>query len=140
MKNLIIIIIFLIYHSCLAQKVEWENTKNWTLYQTNGRKTARSNLDSLHHLKSILLDDSIIHNFLRKADIWPKDSVSVWMGIYTTTCKMADNTDHIIQISVYGGFFYDLMSRSYYSIAQDDKEKWLTYFHDSMNRLTTGEP
>jgi hypothetical protein len=136
----IVILILLILHLQLGfgQSVNWSQTKDWVIYDIHDDNAFNYSLDTLHHFKSNLLGDSIIHRYLKDGVAWPIDKSSLWMGLYVTTCQFEDGTIHKIDISVYGGFFFEEQSKSYYEVSSESRKQWLHYFHDCLAKLSSG--
>lgn len=102
------------------------------MYDIHDGNAFRYKMDTLQHFKKISLDDSLMHHFLRNAKAMPKDQTVLWMGLYVATCRFDDSTTRKIDISVYGGFFFDEQTRTYYEVPPVLKEDWLHYFHDQL--------
>ncbi len=118
-----------------AQKVNWEQATNWKLYKVNEHIAFDYSLDSLSKLESISLDRDSMMQFTAKTDAWSKDKNAVWMGVYVVTCDLPDKQTRKMEISVYGGFFYDELEGRYYEVAANKRNEWLEYFQDKSAEL-----
>jgi hypothetical protein len=137
MRTFILIIIVFVSHTCSSQNINWSKCREWTLYDIRDGNAFTYALDTLHNFKQIALNDSIMASYLQRAEVWSKDSSSLWMGLYVTTCKTEDGQIRIIDISVYGGFLYDVDTKRYYSIYPDLRVDWLNYLLEEMIKLSS---
>lgn len=118
-----------------AQKVNWEEASNWKLYKIDEHIAFDYSIDSVRKLENIPLDRDSMIQFMAKADVWPKDKNAVWMGVYVATCDFPDKQTRKVEISVYGGFFYDDIERRYYEVTADKRNEWLEYFQNKSAEL-----
>src|ERR1700730_14549677 len=88
MKFFIFIFFILVVQFCFSQKIDWEKTKNWKLYDIHDDNAFRYSLDTLRNFKSLKLDEIAMHDFLKEAVSWPEEKKSLWMGLYVTTCEI----------------------------------------------------
>src|ERR1700681_881846 len=130
MKTLISILVLISIQNSLTQEIHWDKTKNWKLYDIHDDNAFQYSLDTLKHFKCLKLDDSTMHNYLKQAVTWPKEKKSLWMGLYVTTCEIENGKTRKIDISVYGGFFFDEKEKTYYALPTAIKDDWLQYIHD----------
>jgi hypothetical protein len=137
MKFFVFIFFILIVQFCFSQQIHWEKTKNWKLYDIHDDNAFRYSIDTLRNFKSLKLDEMAIHDFLKQAVSWPKEKNSLWMGLYVTTCEIQNGETRKIDVSVYGGFFYDEKEKVYYALPPELKEDWLQYFHESAVNLSS---
>ncbi|HTQ65780.1 MAG TPA: hypothetical protein VMI12_13345 [Puia sp.] len=72
---------------------------------------------------------------LKNCSIWPKEKTSVWMGLYVATYSDEKKNIRKIDISVYGGFFWDENSKSYYEVEDLLKSNWADFWHDSASKF-----
>jgi hypothetical protein len=137
MKAFIFILLTLTFQYSFSQDIHWEQTKNWKQYDIHDDNAFRYSLDTLKHFKCLKLDDMILHNYLKQAVSWPKEKNSLWMGLYVTTCEIENGETRKIDISVYGGFFYDEKEKTYYALPTEINDDWLQYFHDMAAKLSS---
>jgi hypothetical protein len=57
------------------------------------------------------------------------------MGGYIATCKL-DGSLRKVELSNYGGFFYDEKTKVYYQIPAAKSEDWLSYIQQNYLTLT----
>jgi hypothetical protein len=131
-RTLLSTILFFLLLEVTAQNIEWNRSKNWTIYDIHDGNAFHYSLDTLSNFKHFSLNDSVMQSFLSHSILWPKDSSSQWMGLYVTTCNLPDGVKHIIDISVYGGFLYEINSKRYYQVPSSEKDAWLKYILNVM--------
>jgi hypothetical protein len=74
--------------------------------------------------------------FVKSAAVLNTKMPLAWMGGYVATCKI-NGTFRKIEISRYGGYFYDEKSGTYYQLPVDKIDAWLSFFQDSYLALVT---
>src|SRR4051794_14042592 len=111
-----------------AQNIDWKSARNWRLYSIRESAAFDYTLDTLKHFKSIPLDLDTMVNFLSDVEQWPKEKYSLWSGLYVATCELPNADVRKIEISVYGGFFFDDRSKTYYQLPRETRNAWLEYF------------
>ena len=121
--------------TCLGQKPEWGEATEWKLYDIHTNKAFAYNADTLHNFKSIQLDKDSMNTFLSNVSEILNDDGPVWMGFYVASCKLQDGILRKIDISVYGGFFYDEKSKTYFQLAKYFSNDWLNYLRDKGTQL-----
>jgi hypothetical protein len=129
--------IFLIFVQIgFGQQLDWSSSKNWKVYDIHDGNAFSYSIDTLKHFKSFPLNDLTMSSFLKKSTLWSKDSSSVWMGLYVTTCEMENGSLRKVDISVFGGFFYDEYYKEYHSVAAEDTGVWQRYLLECMIKLS----
>lgn len=136
MRYLILFISILFVTKCFSQDINWKDAKNWRLYDLRDGSAFNYSLDTLKNFKSIQLDYDTMHIFLSDVVEWPKNKSSLWMGLYVATCELPEREIQKIEISVYGGFFYDDLTKSYFQLPSSDRDDWLDYFSSNSRRLS----
>ena len=63
-------------------------------------------------------------------EIWPKEKKTVWMGYFACSADFPNGETRVILVSQYGGFFYDIKNKQYYSVGDEVREDWTEYFVD----------
>ena len=117
MKSVCILSFLLcVISSCPAQKIEWNKTYNWKMYDVHDFDAFNYSITELDSLKAIPLNTDTMRLFLNNVDVWPHDKTSVWMGLYLTSFQMNDGQVRKIEISVYWGFLYDELDITYYQV------------------------
>jgi hypothetical protein len=58
----------------------------------------------------------------------------MWMGAWVTSC-LIDEKKHKIDISSYGGFFFDETDKKYYTVTAGDQRDWLNYLAASAGSI-----
>jgi hypothetical protein len=126
----VILLLFLIFYSSFthSQSIDWKNSKNWKLYNLYRNDAFKYPIDSLTNYKYVNLDDEVILTLLEGVKLFPDNLKNVyWMGLYVATYEIGDVTRKV-EISMYGGFFYDDFTKKYFQIETDKKQRWLNYF------------
>jgi len=136
MKYLFLFISIFFLTKCFSQNIDWKVAKNWKLYDIRNGSAFNYSIDTLKHFKSIHLDLDTMRIFLSDVVEWPRNKSSLWMGLYVTTCELPGKEVRKIEISVYGGFFYDDLTKTYYQLPLAVRNSWLEYFSDNSRRLS----
>jgi hypothetical protein len=116
-----------------AQDVKWTKAENWRLYLIIDKKDYSTSVDSLGKFKSISLDQDTMRMYVTSAEEWPKEKYSMWMGKYLSTCEIG-GIMRKIDISMYGGFFYDENTKKYFQIPPALRGSWLNYLNESYSQ------
>jgi hypothetical protein len=116
-----------------AQKTDWKSGRNWRLYSIRESEAFNYTLDTLKNFQSIPLDQDTMTGFLTEVEQWPKEKYSLWSGLYVVTCELPNADVRKIEISVYGGFFYDDRSKTYYQLPREIRTAWLEYLSDKIS-------
>lgn len=108
MKSIVVFLLALVLTVKLnTQNINWKYATNWRLYNIRESAAFNFTLDTLKKFKSIPLNLNMMRTFLEKTEQWPKEKYSMWSGLYVATCELPNAGTRKIEISVYGGFFYD---------------------------------
>lgn len=126
MKIILIIGFTLFFISAKAQKFEWFSTTNWRLYDLKGRSIFKYSDSSLKQVRYVLLNNDSIILLIRNASLIPSGKEPVWMGAYVASCEQKGKVIKI-EISQYGGFFYNEADQKYYELPENLKKDWLEY-------------
>ncbi len=97
-----------------GQVPDWSKAAQWMIYNVQSDHVWKLPPDSLDHFVHQQLSNDSMSLYLSGAKAVSLHS-PVWMGVYITTCVM-DDKKRKIDISTYGGFFYDESRRAYYQI------------------------
>lgn len=116
------------------QEAQWVSAKNWRLYEINNKRDYALPIDSLGKFKFMLLNLDTLNSFLELAEKWPKEKYSMWMGRYLCTCEI-DGVKRKVDISVYGGFFFDEYTRTYFQIPKPMVDDWIGYWNVTYARF-----
>jgi hypothetical protein len=131
MKLCLIILASITFHAAKGQVV-WNETKDWKIYNVSSRAMNKIGLDSLSKLRNYRLNPDTVHTFLNSANAIPKDSTPLaWMGGVLATCSYRGKLRKI-QISSYGGWFFDQETKSYFEVSQDQATEWYSYVSDCL--------
>lgn len=84
-------------------------------------------LDSLSKLKSYQLNLDSVKSLIGSANKISKDSTPLaWMGGVLVTCTYQGKIRKV-QISSYGGWFFDQQTKSYFEVPKDQAAEWYSY-------------
>lgn len=126
MKLFLIVLTSMTFLNTRSQVI-WKETKDWQIYNVNSRSMIKISLDSLGKLKSYRLNPDTVLSFFNSASKIPKDSTPLaWMGGVLATCTYQGKTRKV-QISSYGGWFFDQETKSYFEIPKDQAVEWYSY-------------
>ena len=134
MKHFFVAVSMSLVLCCQGQKVDWQKTNNWQIYQLRGHGLFDYSLDTLKKFRSYHLNDDSIRTFLKVVDIIPSEKSPVWMGVYIASCK-SEEVSLKIEVSQYGGFFYYEKEHTYYILPEEVRKEWLDYFSNCYNGL-----
>lgn len=135
MKYIAVIINLFFLSNCFSQNINWENAKNWKLYNVQNNSAFRFSTDTLKKFESVDLDSDVMASFLSNVIEWPEDKTSLWMGLYVVTCEFPAKTIRKIEVSFYGGFFYDEQTKTYFQLPLPIRNDWLDYFSSNFAKL-----
>jgi hypothetical protein len=121
---------------CRAQQPDWQQSSQWTLYNVRGAKFYKIAADSLDRYANRPLNDDSMHIFLSHSFALPSDKAPAWMGAFVTSCTL-DHKKRKIDISSYGGFFFDETEKKFYSVPENIQRDWLNYLAGSAGALSS---
>lgn len=116
-------------------QLQWKKSNEWTLIRYQGHRLFKIPLDSLKTYDSSPLNQDSMAIFLDTLNILHPEAPIAWMGGYIATCKL-DGVIRKIEISNYGGFFFDDKTKTYYELPPNIRERWLDYLQQSYLDLT----
>jgi hypothetical protein len=129
MKSILIISLLLsaFFASC---QIQWGQSSNWTLYKCEGYRVFAIPIDSLKSYDSSPFNQDSIAYFVKSAKVFNTKASLAWMGGYVATCKL-DGALRKVEISNYGGYFYDEKTSAYYKLPIEKIDAWLSFIQDS---------
>ena len=77
-----------------------------------------------------------MHFYLAKVSIWPSNDPPVWMGAHVATYEI-NGLERKVEISLYGGFFYDEEAKIHYQIADDKIDRWTEFIRQEFMKNHT---
>jgi len=134
MKYILWVFLLFSFVSCIGQDIDWQKTSDWKMYKVNDDGGLGFSVDSLRRLPFVQIKGDSILNFIKQAEIWPKEKTSIWMGAYYVTCQL-DGSIRKIDISVYGGFFYEELTHRYYQIPDYLRNGWMSWLVSLKRRV-----
>ena len=133
MKTILLVLMIGCALPATAQ-VDWHKTSDWKIYKVLSGNTFAIPLDSLSRFNSRRLQQDTVLGYIAESKILPDSINPVWMGAWVSTYRY-DGQVHKIQISAYGGFFYDQSSGRYYQIPMERKDDWMNYINRTLSTL-----
>ena len=125
---LILCLQFVVLLSC--GQVQWNQSSEWTIYQSQAHDLFKVPIDSLNSLDTLRLNKDTVESYLSALEpIHPKAPVA-WMGGYIATCKI-EGVRRKIELSNYGGFFYDEKTNTFYQVSKSKIDSWVDYLQNS---------
>jgi hypothetical protein len=125
---LIVCLQFIVLLSC--GQVQWNKSSDWTIYQTQAHDLFKVPIDSLNSLDTLRLDKDTVESYLSSLELMHPKGPVAWMGGYIATCKI-DGVRRKIELSNYGGFFYDEKTNTFYRVSKDNIDSWVDYLQNS---------
>jgi hypothetical protein len=131
----IFLIVSLLYCSLLAScQVHWNQASDWKLYQYQGHRIFKLPIDSLKMYGSMAMNQDSMAFFVRSATLLNTKAPLIWMGGYVATCKI-DGSFRKVELSRYGGYFYDEKTSAYYQLPSEKIDAWLAFIQNSYQVL-----
>jgi hypothetical protein len=131
LKAFFIILLLAVSHFySFGQQTDWRKTTNWTLYNIQGRNGWQIPADSLFFFSHKSLNNDTMQRFLAHTSPIISADAPVWMGTHFASCTF-NNKMHKLEISTYGGFFYDETDKKYYELSAALRNGWLEYLAES---------
>jgi hypothetical protein len=124
--------------SCRSQVTDWARTKHWKIYSIAGQRVFKISKDSLQNLPSSDLDGDSLRYFLSVTKTIPLDQTPVWMGSWLSSYESTNGRINKVEISTYGGFFYDEASSKYYEVPRELSAPWRIYINNRITKLKAG--
>ena len=135
MKSILFVV--LLVSSLMAScQTHWDKASAWTLYSYQGRRIFRLPIDSLERYDNLYLNQDTMASLIKSSKIADTQAAHIWMGGYAATCKI-DGTIRKVDISNYGGYFFDERTGVYYQLPPEKIEAWQTFLKDSYRTLVT---
>ena len=126
-----IFIIFLINYSCsFGQTSSFERSQKWKLYDVAGSNLFKYSTDTLKRFSFYNLNDDSVRDFLKGIREIPADDAPVWMGAPHIATYEIDGLINKVDISLYGGFFFDEKSKKYFQLPNNNIDSWHSYIRE----------
>jgi hypothetical protein len=68
--------------------------------------------------------------FVNSAKVFESKTPLIWMGGYLATCRLG-GAIRKVELSVYGGYFYDEKTGEYYKLSAEKTDAWISFLQDS---------
>jgi hypothetical protein len=134
MKNMLWIYLLIQFLSATGQEIDWQKASDWKIYKVSGDKGLGYSVDTLRKCSFIEMMDDSVHYFMKQVEALPKENPPVWMGAYYASCVIESKV-HKIDISVYGGFFYDELTHRYYRLPMHLGNDWMDWLNSLKKRV-----
>jgi hypothetical protein len=118
-----------------AQSPTWSTTKNWKIYAGEGQQVFTYPIDTLKFLPCMKLNSDTLQQFLTKAQTLALDRTPTWMGSYLASYELPNGQINKVEVSIYGGFFYDQSTARYYQLPRALINDWLNYIVQNMKAI-----
>jgi hypothetical protein len=133
MRQLILALLVLTTTLTEAQ-VNWKETSDWKIYNPGRLNIFTIPLDSLAYLRSRALAGDSVRQFLDSIKALPGTVRPAWMGGSLVSCLFHGEVRKI-EVSSYGGFFYDQGSKTYFQLPAEKKDEWFTYLNGCLSTI-----
>ena len=127
MKLLFVFVILFFSSKNYAQQINWQQTKNWRLYDAHSLRGFNNPDEKILAAKNIELNLDSIKEYLTSVTLYTPENNPVWMGNYIVSFQTNDQQTNIIYVSIYGGFMYDSKDHIYFKLEDDDGENLNNY-------------
>jgi hypothetical protein len=125
-----------------GQCQDFSGAHHWKVYYINGSNIFAYSKDTLKNFPYQPLNDDSMHIFLAEITEIPGNDAPVWMGQPNVASFETAGVISKIDISQYGGFFYDEGLRKYFQISKEKVPYWLDYIRNAIlsivKRSSTG--
>jgi len=130
----IIVTTFLLSALFASCQVHWDESSKWTLYQCDGYRMFHIPADSLKFYDNLLINQDSMTYFVKSATLLHPKAPLAWMGGYLASYKISGNLRKV-EISQYGGYFYDEKTSAYYQLPIQKIDDWLSFLQNSYLKL-----
>lgn len=130
MKVILTIMFSLAYNLSSGQEISIKLGKRWCLYDIVSPDIFKYSVDTLKNFPFYAMDEDSVHLYMVDLGELPADDPPFWMGSPHVASYEVDGVIRKVDISLYGGFFYDEVSKRYFQISEDKVEKWLSYVRE----------
>jgi len=135
MKLLLSLFFILMYLHVYTQTLDWQQTSHWKVYKIHRSGSLNLPVDSLQQYPHMDLGDDSVHYYVKGIKMLPKDQTAAWMGEYIATYEFGQRIRKI-DISVYGGFFFDEVSKQYFELLEPLREDWLAFLRRTLEQMS----
>jgi hypothetical protein len=126
MKPFLTIIAIWLSQLALGQDTTFRAAKNWRLYDISDGNVFKYSIDTLSNFHYHTLDRDSVRRYMASLFTLPPESLPRWMGAYAATCEL-NGILRKIEISVYGGFFYDEITKRHFQLPEESIDPWQFY-------------
>jgi len=115
-------------------QVSWKETTDWKIYNPGRLNIFTVPIDSLVYLRSRNLPTDSVRQFLDSVKALPSSVRPAWMGGFLATYIFHGDLRKI-EVSSYGGFFYDQRSKIYFQLPAEKKDEWFSYLNNCLSAI-----
>jgi hypothetical protein len=130
MKPILTILALLLCQLAQSQDTSFRAAKNWRLYDISADDLFEYSVDTLKNFHYIKLDADSMKGYLATLSKVSEESPPLWMGAHVATYEL-NAAVRKVEISLYGGFFYDETTRRHFLLPDDQRDAWLAYIRQS---------
>ena len=134
MKPIFTIFSLLIYSLIKGQPLSIEKSIHWKIYDISGSNLFSYTVDTVKKFPNSPINEDSIHFYLSKLSIWPSDAPPLWMGVHIATYEL-NGSERKVDISLYGGFFYDEETKLHYQISEDKIDMWTAFIRQEFMKI-----
>jgi hypothetical protein len=127
MKASVLLFTILVCGHCNAQ-LGWKESSVWDIYNIADRLILSVPVDSLSNCSHRNLDLDTMQNFMALATKFGDSVRPMWMGGFLLSYEYKGKMFEM-QISSYGGFFFDQRLNHYYVVPKHVAERLLAYLN-----------
>jgi len=126
MKPFFIIVAIWLSQTAQGQDTTFRSAENWRLYDIPAGNAFKYSIETLRNFQYYILDSDSMRRYMAFLSVLSPESLPRWMGAYVATCEL-DGAIRKIEISVYGGFFYDETTKRHFQLPEKLIDPWQTY-------------
>jgi hypothetical protein len=115
-------------------QINWKETSDWKIYNPGRLNIFTLPIDSLAFLRSRSLQGDSVRQLLDSVKSLPRAIRPAWMGGFLITYVFHGEVRKL-EISSYGGFFYDQGSKTYFQLPAEKKDRWFTYLNHCLSEI-----
>jgi len=137
MKPVLVLISIFLWNLTVGQPMPFKMAKHWKLYDITSGNLFQYSIDTLKNFAYYDLDDDTMRGYISEVSALPSDDPPRWMGAHIATYEL-DGAIKKVEVSLYGGFFYDESSRKHYQLPDNKIDDWLSYIRRSFMTVHKG--
>lgn len=136
MRPIPTIILLLVNSSMMGQSLPIGKSTHWKIYDISGNDLFTYSIDTIKKFPASPINEDSIHFYLSDLSIWPSNDPPLWMGAHIATFEL-NGSERKVEISLYGGFFYDEGTKLHYQVAENKIDSWTTFIRKEFMKIHT---